>query len=396
MKGFFNREEIISSSQNITNTTKKRSACGACGLWKTCPNPKMKVTGKGEKGIFIWTEVQGEREGNFKRKLRKLGIDLNRDCWKMNSVICQPPDDRIPTPAEIEYCRSNIWKTVKEIKPKAILLMGSIAIKSFLGHRWKKNLGGIDKWRKWQIPDRDVNAWVFPMFHPGYVSRSKNYQKVVETIFDVDLKNVIKHHQDPFPEYQDEKEQIKILSNEKQVREYLTEVYRLRPKILAFDYETTGLKPQAKGHEIVSCSMCWNNSEAASWMWRDTDQLLFRKILQDKEIGKIASNVKFEDTWTVERAGFKIDGWLWDTMLAAHIEDNRPGITSLKFQMYRRYGLLDYDSHLSYLLKSTGGGNGINRIHEIPEEELLIYNGIDSLGEYRLAIDQMSERGILN
>ena len=76
-------------------------------------------------------------------------------------------------------------------------------------------------------------------------------------------------------------------------------------------------------------------------------------------------------------------------MLAAHVLDNREKVCSIKFQGFVFTGLGDYNSHLDYLLKSVDdSANGFNRIREIPERDLLLYNGIDSLVEYRVAYIQ--------
>ncbi len=41
--------------------------------------------------------------------------------------------------------------------------------------------------------------------------------------------------------------------------------------------------------------------------------------------------MKYEDTWSREKLKQQGKGWLWDSMIAAHILDNRPGVTGLKF-----------------------------------------------------------------
>ncbi len=68
-------------------------------------------------------------------------------------------------------------------------------------------------------------------------------------------------------------------------------------------------------------------------------------------------------------------------MLAAHCIDNRSEICSVKFQAFVLLGLADYDSHIAPYLKSKTA-NGVNRIRDLEEEDLLMYNGLDSLVEY--------------
>ncbi|MCK9457309.1 MAG: hypothetical protein M0R31_08460, partial [Candidatus Riflebacteria bacterium] len=114
-------------------------------------------------------------------------------------------------------------------------------------------------------------------------------------------------------------------------------------------------------------------------------------------IGKIAANIKFEDNWLNVLCGIEVNPWVFDTMQASHILDNRPGITSVKFQGYVRFGVLGYDEFVQPYLKSPDS-NTPNRIKELTEDKesfrkLQIYNGIDSLIEYRLAMLQMKEIG---
>jgi hypothetical protein len=84
-------------------------------------------------------------------------------------------------------------------------------------------------------------------------------------------------------------------------------------------------------------------------------------------------------------------------MLAAHMLDNRSGITGLKFQTYANFGIADYSSSVTpYLRKKEEGGNGMNSIFELLEieggkEKLLKYCALDSHYQYRLSMMQMKK-----
>ena len=52
-------------------------------------------------------------------------------------------------------------------------------------------------------------------------------------------------------------------------------------------------------------------------------------------------------------------------MIAAHVIDNRSGITSVKFQSLLLFGQERYDNHLEHFLRNEKGSNKANRIHEI-------------------------------
>ncbi len=107
--------------------------------------------------------------------------------------------------------------------------------------------------------------------------------------------------------------------------------------LAAFDYETTGLKPHARGHRIKCASVAFSPDVVYAFMMpgkkKDREPLI--RFLRNRHIKKIASNIKFEEQWSNVRLGTEVKGWHWDTMLNAHVFDNRPGhITSIKFQAY--------------------------------------------------------------
>ncbi|MBS3777654.1 MAG: hypothetical protein KGY70_20850, partial [Bacteroidales bacterium] len=86
--------------------------------------------------------------------------------------------------------------------------------------------------------------------------------------------------------------------------------------------------------------------------------------------------------------------------LASHTLDNRPGVNSLKFEVYKRFGVVDYDSEIHpYLIaKDKKNGNAFNQIYELlkqpgGEEKLLTYNGWDSICSLRAGKEQMEEIG---
>ena len=59
-----------------------------------------------------------------------------------------------------------------------------------------------------------------------------------------------------------------------------------------------------------------------------------------------------------------------------------------------RLGLSDYSASIGQYLQSTGAAKGkqssndLNQIHKAPVKDLLTYNGIDSLLEYKVAVIQ--------
>lgn len=404
-KGFFSKQELLLPLSDIRTI---KDNCLACGLYKGCKSPKMLATGDGKRELLVIAEAPGRMEDEqgiqlvgeagrlFRNKLSKCGVELDRDCVKVNSVNCRPERNKTPTNKEIEYCRPRVWDVIREMKPKVILLLGGAALESFLGHRWRRALGGISTWRGFSIPDRDVGAWVVPTFHPSYVNRSQG-QPVVELIFEQDIEQALRLLDTPFPVFQDETKQVEFVE-ELNVVNVMKKLYHdYEGGLVAFDYETTGLKPQVQGHRVVCMSICYTMDKAFSFMMPPRSSQAFRwisRFLQDEYIKKTGHNIKFEDTWSEVILGVLVRGWEWCSMQAAHICDNRPGIVGLKSQVYLNFGLIGYDSSITSYLDGRNkkdGANGFNSIDKAPRDELLLYCGLDSLFQWRLARKQRQE-----
>ncbi len=398
MKGFF-YEETPKATKDLT--------CESCGLYRDCKSPKMSATGEGKKDIFILAESPGQKEneqgtqlvGKSGQKLRsvltELGIDLDRDCRKMNAINCFP-DGRKPKPFEIDCCRPRVWKEIEDFKPKLIILLGNEAANSLYGHRWKKNFPGIMALRGGSLPDRDLGCWVCPTFHPSFVIRSEKIP-TVEMVFRKDLRNAILTLNKPFPKFKDDKKYIKILRNENEVIENLEYILNNPPELLSIDFETSGLKPHKDGHFIYTCSMSWFDKSyklnCIAFVISENVIAPLVNILGSSKIKKTAHNLAYEEMWSRVIFKQKIAGWKHDSMIAAHVLNNRGGVTGLKFQALVRYGVVDYASHIEEFIESSDekDGNSFNRIKEAPIDELLLYNGYDSLYGLLLSYQQIEE-----
>lgn len=393
MEGFFKGGElpVIQHSSLIPK-------CGACGLFKTCNSPKMEPTGNGRRRFLIVAEAPGEEEDKkgiqlvgksgqlLQNTLRKIGVDMRRDCHLTNAVICRPPDNNLKKYEQaVDYCRANLLKTISKLKPDVIILLGAMSVASLIPHAWGSNdIGGISRWAGWRIPSQKLNAWICPTYHPAHLLRQEN--PVLDGYFERHLIQAFKLTDKPFDEVPDYASQVQVMLNHKEVAAYLDQI---RDGVIAFDYETNMLKPESDKAEIVSCSVCVNGLETIAFPWHGRVIPAMQRLLSDSNVGKVASNMKFEDRWTRRILRVPVRNWLWDTMLAAHMLDCRRGITSIKFLSFVHLGQPRYDTAIEpYLESKDKGGNTPNRIKEIPLNKLLVYNGLDSLLEYAVAFPQ--------
>jgi DNA polymerase len=411
----------------------------------------MEPTGKGERGLSILAEGPGQTEDEtgtqlvgkvgrrVRQALRALGVDLDNDCRKDNSVRCRVPGNETPKDEQVAACRSFVFEELKRAKPKVILAMGSPALYSLLGGRWvHDNNFKIGRWQGLAIPDYELNAWLVITYHPGYVERAEKNSPAVDIIWRRDLAKAISLLDTPLPPKLEP--EVKILQGD-QVGEYLLALWRRQksgkaryrfenlkpgtPEWLRYwkdhpehqndmlryqrgelplptagvpifmDYESDGLKPYRKDYRIYSCAIAEDPYTAYAWYWPGLSPkilALYRSIMVDPSIPKGGANIKFEHVVTRAKLGYEIQGWWWDTVNTAHVLDNRRGNSNVKFQTFTRLGIQDYDSHIQPFLKSDDP-NGKNRIFELDPKDVLPYNGNDSCFEYAIALHQRKEMG---
>ena len=406
MVGFFTKAE----TKSIVRPDGKHLSCNSCGLYRTANSPKMEPYGDFGKEIMLIGESPGDtddirnkpwqgKDGTFLRKtLEELGINMVKDCVTINAVNCRPGDTttkkhRKPEPFEIDCCRRIVLNAIRQYKPKVVILLGTSALQSVVGTRWKRDLGSINKWTGFTIPDQELQTWVCPVFNSTYVLREDKPE--VTLVWKIDLQRAINMVQRlDFPVFKEPK--IHYLEPTG-----LSLLRTLTCTQIAFDYEITGLKPHQKGHKIVCASVAVSGDVVYAFLMPQKRSLQqpFMELLEDENIKKIGYNIKFEQTWTYNCLhGVQIKNWTHDGLQAAHILDNRTGVTGLKFQTYVNFGVIDYSSEIQPFLEGVDSknSNSHNRLEEFVKikenaKKVLTYCAMDSVFTYRLAHIQKLE-----
>lgn len=405
------RRAIFSSSELATTTAPQPRVpmCGACGLYKKCLSPKMVPAGRGRRSILVVGEAPGEKEdedgrpfvsrapagGELRRVFRLNGVDLDRDCWAANALICRPPHNVIKDTKMIDYCRPNLLRTIAELDPEVIILLGGSAVRSFIGSVWKSAGGkkkkevGVSLWAGWQIPLQRPNAWVCPTFHPSHVLRSEKESSgpVIKRAFEDHLAAALRLSGRPWDPPPDYAGRVEVIVDPVRAARRLR---RYREGRVAFDYETNMLKPDSPQAEIVSAAVCWQGQETIAFPFHGPVKEALRDMLRNPQVIKTGANIKFEERWSRKILKTPVVGWEFDDMLGSHALDCRYGITGVKFQSFVRLGQPDYSSHVEPYLRAKGG-NTVNRIREVNLPSLLLYNGMDALLEYLLGRRQRRE-----
>ena len=391
MGGFFNTEDVV-----------KAANCPACGLLKTAVNPQIPVTGKGDKGILIVVgspTAQEDRSGSLgfgngrqwlQKTLKSSKVDMFQDCWMLSAVRCYLPGDREPRDGEVSACRPSIYDIIRTLKPVSTILLGQAAVESVLFSQFEKDYSSLKPWTGWQIPSRKWNTWICPMESPETIlAYRKEADKNLGKLFlRTQLRNAAKKRRVPWPQGPpDDESKVECLWTDKEIIQAL-KWFREQGIPTAFDYETTGLKPEGPGHRIVSMSLSNGKRTVAFLVTERVKGAICRFLTSD--VPKIAANLQLEERWSVAILGVYVNNWYWDTMLGTHFIDNRSLICSLKFQAFVRLGAEDYSSHIVPFFNSESP-NGLNHIDDVPPPKLLLYNGLDSLYEYELAIKQIRD-----
>ena len=331
--------------------------------------------------------MKGKAGQYLRQVLRSHHYHLDRDCWKTNACACRPPGNKKPTEAQIAACRPNLLKTIKKFKPNVIILLGQTAVESVIPIVWKDESSiSLTKWLGWNIPDQKFNSWICPTWHPSYLLRSNN--DVLELLFRRHIRSALRHVERPFTVLPDLRAGLDLIARPRLAALAIREMIGKKP--ITYDFETNCIKPEEEGSEIVCCSVA-NGKRSIAYPWSGEAVEATAELLRSKT-PKVGANIKFESRWTKNKLGFWPKAWIWDTMIAAHVLDNRSGITSVKFNAYVHFGTPDWDSHIKPYLDAPKGQK-LNNIREVPIMNLLEYCAIDSREERKIYKKQ-TDQGI--
>lgn len=391
---FFDASEAISRPTTGSLLPK----CGACGLYKSCDSPKLGIVGSGRRKILIVGEypdaaedsrgefLAGESGRLLKRTLQSFGIDIEDDCWYTSALICRPPKKEVG--GEIEHCRPNLVTAINQLQPNVIIPLGFAAVKSLLVPYYRDGVGKMSTWAGWCIPLRKLNAWICPTYSPSQVIAAEEDRNgpVARLLFEQHLEEAVSKGTRPWsdspPDYAKE---VRLLYDESDIIDWLKRCVQ-KNKPTAFDWETSALKPEAEGSSIVSAGL-FSDGETVAFSVRSERVKKGLAKFCESDVPKIGANNKFEDRWARHALGVPVNNWVWDCMLSSHHLDNRPDITSVKFQAFVLLGLEPWDYKIKRFFDSEHAMS-LNRIHDIEERSLLIYNGVDARVEFEVARKQ--------
>lgn len=151
-----------------------------CRKCKLCQNRTNVVFGTGNKQADLMFIGEGPGADEDKQGIPFVGragklmnmafeaIGLKREeVYIANIVKCRPPGNRNPEDDEATACLNYLRNQVILVKPKIVVLLGSIALKNILGKEY-----GITASRGKWVEKRGI--WYMPTWHPAALLRDEN------------------------------------------------------------------------------------------------------------------------------------------------------------------------------------------------------------------------------
>jgi uracil-DNA glycosylase len=166
----------------LTELYEQIRACRKCDISKDRTNA---VPGEGPENaeiMFIgeapgWNEDKQGRPfcGQAGQFLDKLLASINLDRKKVyicNVIKTRPPDNRDPSPIEIQNCAPWLDKQLEIIKPKMIVTLGRYSMAKFFPGKSISKIHGTS--------EKKDGVIYFAMYHPAAALHQGNLRQVIE------------------------------------------------------------------------------------------------------------------------------------------------------------------------------------------------------------------------
>jgi len=163
----------------MKNLKKRIQTCTKCPLHKT-RNKSIFGEGNQNAEILLIGEAPGGKEDKIGRPfigksgqllekiLEACGFTRETHVFISNIVRCRPPNNRVPSTAEIETCIPYLMEQIELINPQIIITLGATSLKKLLGNESYKISKVRGNWIKWN------NRLVMPVYHPAALLRNPN------------------------------------------------------------------------------------------------------------------------------------------------------------------------------------------------------------------------------
>ena len=163
---FPTHQALVEALQNLTGDPLEPWG-GNMVIYRGNPAAKLMIIGEGPgaEEDRLRKPFVGRSGQLLDKILRAVHFDPETDVYITNVVKRRPPENRDPTPEEINFYAPYLFEEIRLVDPKIIMLTGRYAMLTILGEK-----RGITKVRG-QWFERG-GRWIMPMFHPAYLLRN--------------------------------------------------------------------------------------------------------------------------------------------------------------------------------------------------------------------------------
>ena len=415
---------------NSAKVRNYRPSCGVtCSQYKYCNSPKLQYLAKKQGGIlFVGAEPTATQDkkgdvftGSFKKYISPLLSNFDKDLISYTFVapckgvyIDEMQGEKYEI--QIESCAAFLKSTIEKTDPKVIVPLDEI---SWDALTMGANNGRLDGMKYndhiiWHcIPNQTLKRFIAPIFSPKSIAVLHNNDFTIEKGDFYEkynakfLKDILsKFSKLKWFNYSKMIEDVVIVDSFDVANKILRSIIEDEPEILAFDYETDSLKMERFESNIYLLGIAYDDKVYAMEFYNNNEEFLdlYKQIMLNPKIGKVAHNAKFEARATKSCLGYFPVNWINDTMLAARILNSRDK-AGLKPQVLYNFGITGYDSVEQYLTstkesKDIYGSNTINTLRSTCEriksikKKALMYVGQDAL--YTLELHFIQEKLLEN
>ena len=139
-----NAKDVCASAQSLDELKDLLCHFDGCSLKNTaastvfgdgCPTAKVMLIGEapGADEDATGTPFVGRAGKYLTQLMQETGFDRKKDFYICNTVKCRPPENREPAIEEREACSKYLEAQINIVRPKLVVLCGSVAAKEFLG-----------------------------------------------------------------------------------------------------------------------------------------------------------------------------------------------------------------------------------------------------------------------
>ena len=188
-----NRLEVLSRLES------EYTGCRRCPLhasrnklvhWRGSPDARLFIIGEapGADEDAAGVPFVGPAGRKLDEALEMAGVDRSEQVFIANVVACRPPGSRNPARGEIRECAPRLHSMLELVKPKVVVLMGSVASKMagvVLFNSWRGAVTEMElvvasgKIRRWTA----ICTW-----HPAYILRSGVDEPAMTRTFASDIR----------------------------------------------------------------------------------------------------------------------------------------------------------------------------------------------------------------